>query len=118
MILLPEDEILRGTNTTERLATGEAILRSLLHGDSNSRNHVVAVATHDGELVTFLSDLYVPWHFRETVGPEGLSFDFSRRPGPATTRTAIALLEASGAPKGLIQTARKRAREIDGGELG
>ncbi|MDT8368715.1 MAG: hypothetical protein RQ745_05880 [Longimicrobiales bacterium] len=107
------DEILRGTNTTERLATGEAVLRAFLEGRSGRTPHIVAVATHDGELVARLSDLYTPWHFRETVEPGGLHFDFMRRAGPATTRTAIALLEASGAPAGVVDAARERARQID-----
>jgi DNA mismatch repair ATPase MutS len=77
--------------------------------------HTVLVATHDGELIPRLRPLYTPWHFREMMGPEGLSFDYRRHPGAATTRTAIALLEASGAPNALVEAARARADEIDAG---
>ena len=107
------DELLRGTNTVERLAAGEAVLRALLTDHAGRSPHVVIVATHDGELVSMLEGLYLPYHFRESVGPEGLTFDYQRRAGPASTRTAIALLEATGAPPALVQQARARAEQLD-----
>jgi hypothetical protein len=109
------DELLRGTNTIERLAAGEAILRALLDAGEGPARHVVLVATHDGELVGMVADRYRAWHFRETITPEGLDFDYRRRPGPATTRTAIALLEASGAPPQVVDAARRRATALDRG---
>ena len=111
------DELLRGTNSVERLAAGEAVLRALLPHPACGSPHVVIVATHDGELVSMLEGLYLPYHFRESVGSEGLTFDYKRREGPASTRTAIALLEATGAPPALIQQARTRAEQLDGGRL-
>lgn len=108
------DELLRGTNTIERLSAGEAILRALLTGQGHGTDHVVLVATHDGELVAMLDGLYAPWHFRETIGPEGLVFDYRRRKGPASTRTALALLEAAGAPRAVVEAARERAEQLDG----
>jgi DNA mismatch repair ATPase MutS len=107
------DELLRGTNTIERLAAGEAVLRALLEDSHDGVRHTVVVATHDGELVSLLADCYEPWHFRESIGPEGLSFEYRRLPGPATTRTALALLEASGAPAAMLDLARVRAAELD-----
>ena len=107
------DELLRGTNTVERLAAGEAVLRALLDPGEMPPRHAVVVATHDGELVGMLADLYRPWHFREHITPAGLEFTFRRHAGPATTRTAIALLEASGAPEGLVALARRTALRLD-----
>ncbi|MGB7212850.1 MAG: hypothetical protein WBC97_09490 [Gemmatimonadales bacterium] len=107
------DELLRGTNTIERLAAGEAVLKALLADGDDGNSHAVIVATHDGELVSMLAGLYAPVHFSETIGPEGLSFDYQCRPGPASTRTAIALLESTGAPKEVIEAARARAEELD-----
>ena len=109
------DELLRGTNTIERLAAGEAVLRALLTAHAGASPHAVIVATHDGELVSMLADRYAPFHFRETIGPEGLSFDYHRHEGPASTRTAIALLEATGAPAAVVAAARARAEELDRG---
>lgn len=111
------DELLRGTNTIERLAAGEAVLRALLAGGPHGSPHVVIVATHDGELVSMLADCYAPFHFRETIGPGGLSFDYQRHEGPASTRTAIALLEATGAPAAVVAAARARAEALDGGTV-
>jgi len=107
------DELLRGTNTIERLAAGEAVLRALLIGHEHASEHVVIVATHDGELVPMLRDVYQPWHFRETMEPEGLTFDYRRRKGPASSRTALALLEVAGAPPAVVTAARRRATELD-----
>lgn len=107
------DELLRGTNTIERLAAGEAVLRALLGDHGGNSPHAVIVATHDGELVSMLADRYVPFHFRETIGPGGLSFGYQRHEGAASTRTAIALLEATGAPREVVEAARRRAGELD-----
>jgi DNA mismatch repair ATPase MutS len=107
------DELLRGTNTIERLAAGESVLRALLGGHGGMSPHAVVVATHDGELVSMLAGLYAPFHFRETVSSGGLSFDYHRHEGPASTRTAIALLEATGAPVDVVNAARTRASQLD-----
>ena len=107
------DELLRGTNTIERLAAGEAVLRALLAPQGEVSSHAVMVATHDGEMVSMLDDLYSPFHFRETVGRDGLDFDYRRHPGPASTRTAIALLEVTGAPPEVVAAARARAEELE-----
>ncbi|HET7043022.1 MAG TPA: hypothetical protein VFI13_13475 [Gemmatimonadales bacterium] len=107
------DELLRGTNTIERLAAGEAVLRALLADHGGATPHAVIVATHDGELVSMLEGLYSPFHFCETIGPGGLSFDYRRRVGPASSRTAIALLESTGAPKEVVEMARARAEQLD-----
>jgi DNA mismatch repair ATPase MutS len=75
--------------------------------------HIVLAATHDIELVQMLADTYEPYHFEETVHPDGLTFDYQIRPGQAQTRNAIALLEASGAPAEVVSRARRRVAELD-----
>ncbi len=116
------DELLRGTNTIERLAAGESVLRGLLapsttdsatHSETALASHAVIVATHDGELVTRLCDCYRAWHFRESTDNGTLSFDFQRRSGPSTTRTAIALLALSGAPDAVVSLAHALAEADD-----
>jgi len=107
------DELLRGTNTIERLAAGEAVLRALIAPQGIAAPHVAMVATHDGELVAMLADRYDPWHFRETLTEEGLLFEYRRHEGAASTRTAIALLEAAGAPPAVVEAARDRAQRLD-----
>jgi hypothetical protein len=114
------DELFRGTNTTERLAAGEAVLRSLLASDPSGLPalHVVLAATHDRELVDLLEGAYAAHHFADRVDRDELVFDYQLRPGPATTRNAIALLGFRGAPPGLVAHALVRARMLDDARTG
>lgn len=57
--------------------------------------------------------MYTAQHFRDLVGRDGLRFDYQLRPGPATTRNAIALLQLHGAPERLIHRARTAAELLD-----
>ena len=108
------DEMFRGTNASERIAAGEAVLRELVAPPSApAKVHVALAATHDGELVELLDDVYEPWHFGDAVGAEGLEFDHRLRQGPATTRNAIALLRLSGAPPPLVDRATRSADRLD-----
>jgi hypothetical protein len=103
------DELFRGTNASERIAAGEAVLLELVE----PRTHIIVTATHDGELIDLLRDSYVPYHFTDTIGPQGLVFEYRLRPGPATTRNAIALLKQQGAPDRVVSRALARAAAVD-----
>lgn len=107
------DELFRGTNAVERIAAGQAVLLELVSHSTRSNRHVVLAATHDGELVDLLPERYSPFHFGDAVGPDGLIFDYQMRPGPATTRNAIALLRIHGAPQELIKRALACAAMLD-----
>ncbi len=107
------DELFRGTNAVERIAAGQAVLLELLADSVPPNPHVVIAATHDGELVGLLPDRYAAFHFGDAVGPEGLTFDHRLRPGPATTRNAIALLRIHGAPPDLVRRATECAATLD-----
>jgi hypothetical protein len=108
------DEMFRGTNASERIAAGEAVLRELVAEPSgHAKAHVSLAATHDGELVDLLAGIYEPMHFGDAIGPEGLVFDHRLREGPATTRNAIALLRLSGAPASLVERATASADRLD-----
>jgi len=96
------DEIFRGTNTPERVAAGYAVLRYLNRGDD-----LVVVATHDIELVGLLGDAYDAHHFREEIGDGTITFDHLIRPGPSSTRNAIAMLELLGYPPDVVADARR-----------
>ena len=93
------DEMLHGTNTAERRVAARGIVRHLVETGS-----IGAVSTHDLTLAETpeLGAAAVPVHFREEVegrGPEGrprITFDYRLRPGIATTRNALKLLEAVG----------------------
>lgn len=96
------DEILKGTNTVERIAASVAVLR-YLHG----QNGLFAVATHDIELTRLLDGVYDNYHFRETMSEDGLAFDYTIKPGPSQTRNAILLLEHLGFDRQIIEDAHR-----------
>ncbi len=97
-VLFLLDEVLHGTNTAERRVAARAVIRHLL-----ARAAIGAVSTHDLTLAD-APDLRAAAddvHFREQVvsGEEGrprLTFDYLLRPGLATTRNALKLLDAVG----------------------
>ena len=60
------DELLSGTNYTERLAASEAILNYLAR-----KNALVIIATHDLDLAERLQGLYRCCHFTDQVGRDG-----------------------------------------------
>lgn len=107
------DELFRGTNAVERVAAAEAVLAELLRDRDAPKPHVVLAATHDGELVDILVDIYTPCHFTDTIAKEGLTFDHRLQPGRATTRNAIALLRLHGAADTLVERALRRAAILD-----
>lgn len=108
------DEVLRGTNTAERIAASQQILASLA-----KKNALCMAATHDGELTMRLSSCYENYHFEETVIPaeqaeDGrmqVTFDYLCKPGPALTRNAILLLESFGYPEELTKKIRETLRQ-------
>jgi hypothetical protein len=97
MLLYLLDEVLQGTNTAERQVAVRHILSHLLELPV-----VGAVTTHDLELAASpaLAPACHAVHFSEGVEREGegarLSFDYRLRPGVATSRNALKLLELVG----------------------
>ena len=107
------DELFRGTNTVERIAAGTAVLGQLAGDAERPGPHVVIAATHDRELVDLLVGRYAPAHLSDAIGPDGLTFDYQLRPGPATTRNAIALLQLNGAADAVVRAAEALAADLD-----
>ena len=56
------DEVLRGTNTVERIAASTEILSLLAQ-----KNALCFAATHDIELSYILDEIYTNYHFEEEV---------------------------------------------------
>ncbi|MGL6200010.1 MAG: MutS-related protein [Lachnospiraceae bacterium] len=96
------DEILRGTNTRERIAASEAVLRYL-----NRKNCLVMVATHDLELTKRFAETCDMYHFSEKLGQQDVSFDYKLKNGVSNTSNAIDLLEFVGFPGEVVTEARK-----------
>lgn len=81
------DELYRGTNSEERITASYRVIRYIAQ-----RRALVFAATHDLELTEMLAPFCENVHFSERVSDLGLEFDYKLKPGPATTRNAIALL--------------------------
>lgn len=97
------DELFKGTNTIERIATGRSILSYL-----NKGNHVVMVSTHDLELTELLQEQnFVLYHFSEIVENEQLMFDYKIKPGKPTRGNAIKILELYDYPSEIIEESRQ-----------
>ena len=96
------DEVFKGTNTIERIASGKAILSYL-----NRKENIVVVSTHDIELADMLDNEYDLYHFTETVEKNELHFDHSIKAGQLRTRNAIKILELSNYPVDVIREARQ-----------
>lgn len=103
-ILCFVDEVLRGTNTVERIAASTQILFSMTGQDIQC-----FAATHDIELTQLLSDVYENYHFEEEIKDGDVLFNYQLQPGKATTRNAIKLLEIMGYEKKIIEDAQKQA---------
>ena len=92
------DEILQGTNSSERHIAVCRVIGHLLENGA-----IGAVSTHDVELAQSeeLASACQPVHFRETFrdsshGGKEMTFDYKMRPGLATTTNALKLLELVG----------------------
>lgn len=101
------DEVLRGTNTVERIASSTALLRYF-----EERSVLCFAATHDIELTTLLSS-YAQYHFREEMSPSGMYFSYRLMQGPSRTRNAIQLLEQLEFPQEVTDAARSLAAGFD-----
>lgn len=102
------DEVLRGTNTIERISASTQILRTL-----SGEQVICFAATHDGELTQLLKESYDNYHFEETLEQDDIFFPYQLMPGPATTRNAIALLQILGYDRSLVAQAEEMARHFE-----
>lgn len=103
------DEILKGTNTVERISASASIIKWL--SDSPS---LAFIATHDIELTEMLKDICDNVHFQESVTNEnGIDFDYQLRKGPAQTRNALKLLDIMNFPASVVNEAIEKAAYFD-----
>lgn len=97
------DEVLRGTNTVERIAASTQILRSM------AENCICFAATHDIELTHLLERVYRNYHFEEEIKDDDIIFSYKLLDGRATTRNAIKLLGIMGYDDSMIREAEEMA---------
>lgn len=103
-ILCVIDEVLRGTNTIERIASSAEILKSLCMD-----NVICIAATHDLELTELLKNYYDNYHFTEEVSESDVIFSYRINKGAASSRNAIRLLSVLGYSEDIVNNATKRA---------
>lgn len=101
------DEVLRGTNTVERIAASTQILKSL------GRFGILCfAATHDIELTELLRDNFCNYHFEEDIRDGDIYFHYKLRTGKAATRNAIRLLELLGYGREVVEKASAQAEHF------
>jgi len=102
------DEILRGTNTVERIAASTAVLEFI-----HTQDCICLAASHDIELTNILAGKYDNYHFREQVSDTGVAFDYLLRHGPSSTRNALKLLSFTEFDNNIVTRAEHLASEYD-----
>ncbi len=93
-VLFLLDEILNGTNSTDRRRGAEAVIRSLL-----KRGAMGLVTTHDLELTRIVDSLDgqgVNCHFEDQITDGRMTFDYRLREGVVERSNAIELMRMMG----------------------
>jgi DNA mismatch repair ATPase MutS len=88
------DELLHGTNSSDRRAGAEAVLRGLV-----ARGALGLVTTHDlalGAVADDLAPLGANVHFEDRLEAGRMSFDYRLRPGVVRRSNALELMRAVG----------------------
>lgn len=101
------DEVLRGTNTVERIAASAQILKYMA-----GKPAICFAATHDIELTHILEDYYNNYHFQEEVLDGDIRFDYKLYSGRATSRNAIKLLSIMGYDEHVTASAEAAAEHF------
>lgn len=99
LILL--DELFKGTNTIERIAGANAVLKYL----SNNKRNKIIVATHDYELVKLGKASFTPSFFTEKITDNKLIFDYKIRYKSDYKSNAIKILDLYNYPSTIINDA-------------
>ena len=101
------DEVLRGTNTVERIAAATQILIRLSESGA-----LGFAATHDIEMTELLKEYYDNYHFEEVIRDGDILFPYQLLPGRASTRNAIRLLQLLGYDKEITEKASGQAERF------
>lgn len=101
------DEILKGTNTIERIAASAAMMEWL-----SMNKGINVIASHDIELTEIARHSYTNYHFRESIEDGEIRFEYTVHSGPSTTKNAIKLLEILGYPASITEKANGLAQHF------
>lgn len=103
-VLVVIDEILKGTNTEERIAASKAIMDYIAETDC-----LTLLATHDKELTE--NGAYKNYHFRNDIKGGDIVFDYLIHTGRSEQSNAIELLTHLEYPSEVVKNARKYLHE-------
>ncbi len=99
-VLCIVDEVLRGTNTVERIAASTRILMSL------AKSSVLCfAATHDLELPTLLEGVMDSYYFTEEIQDGNVVFPYRINSGVTDRTNAVRLLDVLGFDKNIVSGA-------------
>ena len=101
------DEVLRGTNTLERISASSQILKSFTR-----QNVQCFAATHDGELTQILEDIYDNYHFDTEIENDDILFTYKLKKGRSQTRNALQLLRLIGYNEKIVSDAEEMAEHF------
>ncbi len=93
-VLFLIDEVLHGTNSTDRRAGAAAVVRSLLRAGA-----IGMITTHDLALARIADEMGAAGanvHFVDHMEDGRLAFDYRLRPGPVQKGNALELMRATG----------------------
>lgn len=97
-LLFVVDEILIGTNSSDRLVAAEWVVRALA-----ARGAVGLISTHDLALAGIVNAPGLDganFHFADTGDPAGLQFDYRLRPGVVERSNALRIVRSLGIETG------------------
>lgn len=106
-ILILIDEILKGTNSIERVAASYGVLTFLSH-----MNAFVVVATHDISLVELVKDRYKCYYFGSEIMDREIRLDYKLHKGINSISNAIKLLELTGFPQEIIALSKSQIQHM------
>ncbi len=90
------DEILKGTNSRERLIATKSMVRFLIERGASG-----LITTHDLELLA-IKDEYpqaiTNYHFQEQVDNDEMFFDYKLKEGELTSTNALRVMKFAGVP--------------------
>ena len=96
------DEVLRGTNTVERIAASSQILKYM------SRHGILCfAATHDLELTNLLKDDMDMYYFTEVISENDVVFPYIINSGSTDRTNAIRLLSVMGFDEEIVSSANE-----------
>ena len=100
------DEVLRGTNTIERIAASSRILKYLSRPGT-----LCFAATHDIELANILKDDMDNYHFTEEIHDDNVTFPFVIQKGSSDKTNAIRLLAMLGFDRQIVESAKQTVEQ-------